>query len=278
MNVGIQGSTLQSGDYIGVFYESSGILQCGGYGVWQGANTAFAVYGNDAVAPAKNGFNTGEIFKIKIWRATLNQALNATVQYAPVGSLGGIVTQTNAFADDGISMIAAISTAVPHNIAMGWNMISSYTMPAVPNMESVFGPIVSSIDIVKDGAGISYIPAVPLNGIGNWNLLKGYQVKANKTDILLISGQKAVPETTPIPLFTGWQIISYLRDISQNIATVFAQIQGQIRLVKDNAGHIYTPLFGGINSIGDMQPGQGYKVNAVRIQRFYIRQTLQTQW
>jgi hypothetical protein len=41
----------------------------------------------------------------------------------------------------------------------------------------------------------------------------------------------------------------------------FAPIQNQISIVKDNAGKTYLPQFG-INTIGDMKPGQGYRVKA----------------
>jgi hypothetical protein len=78
----------------------------------------------------------------------------------------------------------------------------------------------------------------------------------------LVTGQQLVPEANPIPLATGWNCIGYYRDSPKNIATVFSAIQGQISLVKNNDGKIYSPQFG-INTIGNMLPGQGYKVKAL---------------
>ncbi|MBC7776446.1 MAG: choice-of-anchor L domain-containing protein, partial [Phycisphaerae bacterium] len=260
------GQSLQMGDRIGVFYDSSGtgILKCGGFVAWQGQSTSFAAYGNDATPPARNGFNTGELFKIKIWRSASNQIFDATAQYAPVGSLGGLVTHTNAFADDGISMLSSIIAGTTHAITLnsGWNLISSYIIPTHPDMLQVFAPIATSIDIVKNCDGDSYIPLLMINGIGNWNLLEGYPVKANQKDTLLVIGQKAVPEANPIPLIAGWNCIGYLRDSPQNIDTVFKFIKVQISLVKNNEGKVYSPQFG-INQIGNMIPGQGYKVKAL---------------
>jgi len=258
------GGNLQIGDQIGVFYDSSGTLKCGGYGVWSGLTLVFAAYGNDAAPLPPNGFNTGEVFKIKYWRASTGEIFDASVQYAPVGWLAGLITHTNAFADDGISMMNALTTKASHAIALnnGWNMISSYVVPTNPNMKDVFDPIASSVDLVKDGAGDSYIPLLMINGIGDWNLQEGYQVKANQKDTLVVTGQKAIPEANPMLLKTGWQIIGYLRDSPMNIDTVFKSIKTQINLVKNNDGKIYSPQFG-INTIGNMIPGQGYKVKAL---------------
>ncbi len=260
------GGSLNIGDQIGVFYDSAatGVLICGGFAVWSGLTLAFPAYGNDVAAPAQNGFITGEVFKVKFWRAGSNQIFDATAQYAPLGSLGGLITQTNTFADDGVSMITALTEGLTHAIPLnnGWNMISSYINPGHPDMLEVFDPIASSVDIIKDGDGNSCIPIIPINVIGNWNLLKGYQVRANQKDTLIVLGHKAVPEANPIPLQTGWQIIGYLRESPQNTDTVFSSIKAQIGLVKNNNGKIYSPQFG-INQIGDMLPGQGYKVNAL---------------
>lgn len=259
----IQGLSLQSGDFIGVFYNDGGVQKCGGMGPWAGSNTSFAVYGNDATPPAKNGFNSGETFLVKVWQAATNQVFDVTAFYAPVGT-GGIVTHTNLFGDDGISLIASITTSVLQNCVLkpGWNMISSFVSPTMPNMLDVFNPIASNVLIIKDGNGVSTIPSIPINGIGNWNVVKGYQVKANQSDTLQLIGQKVSPENTPIPLSTGWQIIAYLRDNPQSAVAVFANIQNQISVVKDNAGNSYLPQFG-INSIGNLLPGQGYKVKAI---------------
>ncbi|MBL7807669.1 MAG: T9SS type A sorting domain-containing protein, partial [Saprospiraceae bacterium] len=254
------------GDWIGVFYDSAatGVLKCGGYGVWSGLSLVFPAYGNDAAPLPQNGFNQGEIFKVKFWRASTNQTFDATVEYAPVGSFNGLITHTNAFADDGISMIRYLSTLARQSIILknGWNMISSYINPVQPNIEDIMAPVVQSIDIVKNSTGASYIPLLMINGIGNWNTLEGYQVKANQKDTLVIAGQKIDPELNPIALHSGWQIIAYLRDNPMNTDTVFTAIKQHISLVKNNEGKIYAPQFG-INEIGNMLPGQGYKVNAL---------------
>ena len=257
---------LQSGDYVGVFFDSSGTLKCGGFGIWLGMNSAFAAYGNDATPPAQNGFKSGEVFKVKVWRPHMfPHEVNATAEYAPVGSLSGLITHTDKFAIDGISMITGISTVSKQTIPLknGWNLISTYIIPDNPAMADIIDPVVSSIYIVKDCAGAPfYIPGAMINTFGDWDLLKGYQVNTIQPDTLVIAGQKAVPADHPIPLETGWQCIAYLRDSLQSIETVFAAIKGQIYAVKDGDGQVYLPSFN-INNIGNMAPGKGYKVNAL---------------
>lgn len=252
---------LQTGDWIGAFYDSSGTSRCAGYVIWTGGANSFAVYGNDDTPPAENGFNTGETFRIKIWRPALNQEFNAVAEYAPPGTLG-IVTHTDKFADDGISMITSLSTALKCPLSVNWNSISSYIVPINPEMLEIFSPIASSIDIVKDGAGNSMIPSFQINNIGDWDVRQGYQLKANQVNTLRLVGPKVIPESTPIQLQPGWQLIGYLRDHPQRADSVFRFIKTHILVVKDNAGMIYSPQFG-INTIGTMKPCQAYKVNAL---------------
>ncbi|MBL7807137.1 MAG: choice-of-anchor L domain-containing protein, partial [Saprospiraceae bacterium] len=261
----IFGGSLQHGDVIGVFYDSAatGTLKCGGLISWQGQNTTIIAYGNDATAPAHNGFTSGELFKVKVWRSGTGEIFPGTAQYAPVGWLGGLITHTNAFADDGISMltsfVAGATQAIP--LKVGWNLISSYIVPTNPGMPAIFAPVASNVDIVKECDGSSYIPLLMINGIGDWNIKTGYQVKANAKDTLIMMGLQVMPEDVPISINAGWNCIAYLRDNPRNVATVFSTIQGNIELVKNNEGKIYSPQFG-INTIGNMLPGQGYKVKA----------------
>lgn len=264
----IAGTPLQTGDWIGVFYDSSGVSKCGGYAEWKiDSSTAIAAFGNDGSLPTKNGFNPGEIFKVKVWKKSVNQVFNASVQYAPVGN-PPIVTHTNAYAKDGISMLSAIQAAAGNvqavPIAAGWNLISSYIVPDFPNMLDVFEDIAPNIVIVKDENGkvaIPYPPANAVNTIGNWNVLKAYQVKANLKDTLLVFGTKVVPENTPMPIVPGWQFISYLRTAPMNVETIFNGIISKIDAVKSNDGKVYLPQ-SNINTLIALIPGQGYRVKA----------------
>ncbi|MFZ4634775.1 MAG: BACON domain-containing protein [Saprospiraceae bacterium] len=259
------GNPLENGDRIGVFYDSLGVLRCAGYMVWNGATTAFTVYGNDANAPAENGFQFNEVFNLRIWRNNSNQVLDALATFKPVGT-GGIVSHTDRYAADGISMLASVSaiTSVSNTITLssGWNLISSHVVPKTPDMLQVFNAISDSVIIVKNDLGTSTIPSLFLNNIGNWDVKEGYQVKTQNAVSLQILGDKVAPQNLPIPLQPGWQIIAYLRDKPQDAAEVFAGVLNDIEIVKDNAGKSFIPQFN-INTIGLMYPGRGYKVKAI---------------
>jgi len=79
----ISGTKIQDGDYIGVFYDSSGTLACGGYSKFS-ANIANAVtaWGDDPTSEtAKDGFGDKEVFKWKLWRASDNRQFVAKAYY-----------------------------------------------------------------------------------------------------------------------------------------------------------------------------------------------------
>ena len=100
-----------------------------------------------------------------------------------------------------------------------------------------------------------------INDIGNWNLFEGYQVYMSQAEILEITGAKIAPESTPIPIKAGWNIISYIRDNQMLIETALASITDNSNLViaKDNLGNVYFPEFG-IDMIEFMKPGQAYQI------------------
>jgi hypothetical protein len=71
--VTVDNQALETGDVVGVFYDSSGVLACGGYAVWPSAQ--LIAYGNDASMGDPNGFSlagSGETFKFKIWKQRAN--------------------------------------------------------------------------------------------------------------------------------------------------------------------------------------------------------------
>jgi hypothetical protein len=141
----------------------------------------------------------------------------------------------------------------------GWNLISSFIQPNAPNMRDVFAPIEGDILLVKDANGKVYVPSQGyLNTIGNWEVGKGYQIKAKVATVLTMNGATVMPQNTPIPIKSGWQIIPYLRTSEGNAPEMLNSINGNVVLLKNNAGQIYTANPFLINTIGKLLPGQGY--------------------
>ena len=71
----------------------------------------------------------------------------------------------------------------PININQGWNIIS-YLREAEANIEAVFTDISTDIIIVKNYAGLVYLPEWGFNGIGNLKAGEGYQLKASSETTL----------------------------------------------------------------------------------------------
>ena len=163
--------------------------------------------------------------------------------------------------DTGKVLIYVDYCVVTQSVALnfGWNLISSFIVPQDLDMPSIFGSIVSDIIIVKNGTGNSYVPAFGINTIGDWVIEEAYKTKAVNTTLLEIAGPLVDPEMTPLTLSAGWSLMAYLRTSPMDAIAVFNGIVSDVLLVKDVNGASYIPGFG-INTIGDLQPGQGYKI------------------
>ena len=147
------------------------------------------------------------------------------------------------------------------NFPLGWSMFSSYMITDDMNVATVISPITENIIIVKDFVGAAYLIDWEFNGIGDFLVGQGYQIKTNDEVSLELFGTYAFPEDHPITLTQGWNMIGYLREEPLNTSEVFSEINasGNILIVKDYLGGAFLPEWD-FNGIGDMQPGEGYQV------------------
>lgn len=145
------------------------------------------------------------------------------------------------------------------DLVVGWNQVSSYVAPEAAEIATIFSPVQSDVLLVKDVTGNSYHPALDINTIGTWNSLESYQVYANNATSMDVVGSPIDPVNTAVPIVEGWNYIPYLRTSPLDIEAAMANITTDIVMLKDYAGRVYFPDFQ-INEIGDMLPGQGYKL------------------
>ncbi len=141
----------------------------------------------------------------------------------------------------------------------GWNTISSPLQPVNPAMEEVFDGINENIVIVKNHNGSVYLPTQGINDIGEWNYQHGYQLYVDGDHILTLTGRSSCSESNPVQLSQGWNILSYLNTTPMNVSQALSPISDKIKIVVNNAAHVYWPEYD-INTVGDMIPGQGYKI------------------
>jgi len=138
----------------------------------------------------------------------------------------------------------------------GWNVISSRVAPSPDELETVFQDV--TVGVVKDETGDVFIPSDDRNEIGDWTSTEAYKVYTDTDQSLTIEGS-SVDATTEIPLQEGWNLVPYLPDASQDIATALESIRDNLVMVKDEAGNTYVPAYS-IDQIGAMQPDKGYQI------------------
>ena len=140
----------------------------------------------------------------------------------------------------------------------GWNLISSRIKPNDPNLTSVFSGILDDVVLLKNEQGETFIPSYSINTIGNWSWDESYMLYMTQDRTLTVQGELISP-TTSMSLDEGWNLVPYFPDTSMPVADAFAGLGSNLVIVKDYAGNSYIPEYG-INDIGSLEPGQGYKV------------------
>lgn len=245
------------GDGIGVFYTNEDTLKCAGFGVWNDETLNITVWGDDPETSIKDGFSNNEDFSFKFWDAQNGTEILAEATFRP-GDPDHFVNGETSY----IFSLNSVGAQTQYiDLTEGWNMISSYVVPEDSLVESVFSEIEADMLVAKDINGNLYFPSLNINTIGSWNFKRGYKMYMTDDTELEISGYAAVPEENPIELLQGWNLVSYLRQSEMSVLTVFAEISENVLIVKDNDGNIYMPSLN-INTIGNMQLGQGYMIYA----------------
>jgi len=136
----------------------------------------------------------------------------------------------------------------------------------------------NSFIISKNDHGSAYLP--PWGFTHSIDNNEGYQVKLSTSDTLIQCGLQISPESHPITLEQGWNIMPYLRDTAQEIAEhevielagfgdslekmsdaveALSTISSEIHLVKNILGQVYMPSWD-YNGIGNLEPGKGYQI------------------
>ena len=144
----------------------------------------------------------------------------------------------------------------------GWNLISTNIIPKLPDfMDNIWANHGDKLVIAKNNSGAVFIPQFGINNIGRWDISQGYQVYSTAADTVYISGEEVNPLDKDIELKTGWNMIAYLRNGGMNAATAFNSItdNNNLLIAKNQEGQVYIPSFG-INSLGNLIPGQGYRL------------------
>lgn len=260
MIVEIPGASLESGDWMGVFYNVDGALVCAGYAVWEGTTTVIPAQGDDATTDLQDGFYSNQEFVWLLWDESTNTVYSMQATYDED------MPNQELFVSNGISSISSL-VAQPiigdQNIQLigGWNMFSTFMVAQNMSVEDLMMPFVDDVVIIKNNLGLAYLPQYNYNGIGDLIPGQGYQAKLNNAHDLFIEGDYLIPEENPINLENGWNMIAYLRIEPADVVAVFENVEDLV-IVKDNSGMAYLPEYG-FNGIGNMVAGQAYQVKVL---------------
>ena len=158
------------------------------------------------------------------------------------------------------SHVAAASGELQYKLlSPGWNMLSAVLDPQDADLEQIFAPIQDKVVLVKDAYGNVYWPQYGINNIPEWDPDAGYKVYMEDAAYFSLYGVLIPPESRPISLTAGWNLVSYLRTSPMPIEQALASCAGNLILAKDGFGRVYWPAFG-INQIGEMKMGEAYQL------------------
>lgn len=150
-------------------------------------------------------------------------------------------------------------------LGIGWNLVSSYIAPSDSSIASVLEDILDEVVIVQNETGDVFHPQDEIDTIEYWRSGEAYQIYVTQPVTLSFEGEELEPESTPItiqagsPSGTSWSQVAYVRTSPMAVGDALNSISEQLVVVKNNQGMVYMPE-AGIDQIGELTPGQGYKV------------------
>jgi len=247
---------LDYGDYIGVFYvNNNGELSCAGAIQWKWQSTVVSAFADDSFTPEKDGFNTGDIIRWRVYRQTEQMDFPANVTYnTAFPQFNGL------YFPNGLSQILSIN-AFPHitqtlEIPAGWSGISLFTLPLQKNVEPIFAPYLSDF-IIMSSASKYYYPDSGTNTIIDWDIQTGYQIKTLNPITLQLTGEKLIHPQ--VNLAEGWNLMPVLTQCGVEPDELLIQLPS-VGIIKGVAStQVWWPEYG-INTLDNISAGKAYWV------------------
>ncbi|MCX6235447.1 MAG: DUF5060 domain-containing protein [Bacteroidetes bacterium] len=252
----INGEPISVNDYIGVFYEDSSGLKCGGLQLWNGLSTVtVSAYGDDPLTPEKDGFMVNEYFHWKLFSQNLNNSFDATPTF---------IFGPDKFTVNALSSLLKLEAFyyIYHVITLpaGWNGISSYIIPENDSVVNIFDSITDHLVILMDKSKV-YWPGQNINTIINWDPFTGYKINVDSSMQVTFKG--FFTSGNICYLNTGWNLMPVMSDnpISTLQTDVLSALGDTLTIVKEIAGlgvywpeqNIFTLLY--------LMPGLAYQVH-----------------
>jgi spore coat protein A, manganese oxidase len=249
----LDGIPLVSGDEIGVFNAAS---LCVGAVVWHGTSTAFSIWGDNASLPGINGMLDGDTLYFRFWKPSTG------LEY--IGASPCFESGAHVFINGASTIMHSLTaytylqSCQQYIIPPGWSMASTYMRIWFPSIDRVTQPIIDNLGLIKDGNGQVFWPGMG-GSLTTWSTVNGYQIFMAHGDTISFMGDIQRPETTPMALPRGWNLVAYLRYSPLSPVAAFQTIGAGLGIAKDNYGQVFWPAYG-INTISNLMPGQAYQL------------------
>jgi parallel beta-helix repeat protein len=247
----IDDTTIAIGDEIAVF---DGAL-CVGAGIYNGTfNFIFTAWESD---PGQGfaGFTPGHAMSFKMYDTSADLETNEAEETYFIGN------DTFGYgAFSALSLEASVYNIQNVAVTGGqFNLVSFNLLPHYPNAWSVFGNL-PGLQIAYNDAGGVLIPGYNINTIGDINFRDGFYIYADQNGSIAYEGTYIHVEDWDITVEPNkWNYVSMLSRNPVAVTDVFAGLESSISIVQSASGASWIPSQS-INTIGNMQPGLGYKI------------------
>lgn len=243
-----------SGDYIGVFYDSLGQEACGGYVLWENETTALSAWGEDE---GNDGFKAGELFHFRIWDATEKKEFRCLFEFNGEDFPSYNTYQANGMS--GLNWLKAYSDAI-FQLSTGWNFFCPNVGSVFP-LDSLVSQFNQKLQIMKNSAGQVWFPSENLMEFHQLNAGEIYRINlSSEIDIQLFGLEKFQGDST-FSMDEGFSLFPYYFDQKISASYFFDSSLNNIELIRDDQGNLIWPVMG-ISQIQNLSPFEAYWIKS----------------
>ncbi|MBK7142411.1 MAG: T9SS type A sorting domain-containing protein [bacterium] len=146
----------------------------------------------------------------------------------------------------------------------GWNLVSWNVDTPTDSIEAVLGEIMECVEVVLgfEGGGLTYDPELEqFSTLWQTDHMSGYwiKVKTGCSPELRLAGS-VVPANTPIPVYRGWNLVSYLPEMTMIPEDALVSVNDHLLIAYgyDNGIQVHQPGMGDFNTLEEMMTCHGY--------------------
>ncbi len=152
-------------------------------------------------------------------------------------------------------------------LSAGWNIFSTYLTPQNPSMLAIVQPLIDNNLLVKvqdqSGNSLEKVNDEWINDIGSISVAQGYKIKVLENTSISLTGVYQGGEMN-WSFFSGWNIGGFYSNLPMIATSAFTEVisNGSLQKVQSQSGAALEnlPVYGWVNRIGNLNPGQGYRV------------------